>query len=117
MSDSNSLTPRARQMFTVVEKFLASGLSQKVFCQQEGIVLTTFGWWFKQYRQAQNPRPKASLPATTKTNSFIPLVVNPPASADPPTRCVIEFPNGVVVRLTGAVSPQMLVHLIQTVGD
>lgn len=117
MSDSNSLTPRARQMFTMVEKFLASGQPRKAFCQQEGLVLTTFAWWFKQYRQAQNPRPKAPLPAKTKTNSFIPLVVNPAAAADPPTRCVIEFPNGVVVRLTGAVSPQMLVHLIQTGGD
>jgi hypothetical protein len=53
MSNPNRLTPRAQEMFARVEKYLASGLSQKAFCAQKAIAFNTFQNWLKKYRARQ----------------------------------------------------------------
>lgn len=110
-------SPHAQKMFAFVEQYLASsGLTQKAFCQKNGLALSTFELWLSRYRQNKKALTKPSI-RSPKKNSFVPLTVKPPESAEvPPARYVIEYPNGVVVRLSGAVAPQMLVHLIQTAG-
>lgn len=110
-------SPHAQKMFDFVEQYLASsGLTQKAFCQENGLALSTFELWLSRYRQKQKALTQQPI-REPKKNNFIPLTVKPPETADvPPARYVIEYPNGVVVRLSGAVAPQMLVHLIQTAG-
>ena len=54
------LTPRALEMFAVIEKYQAGGLRQKAFCRQEKLKYPTFQYWLKKYRQAQANPPKAS---------------------------------------------------------
>ncbi|MDZ7359425.1 MAG: hypothetical protein ONB46_01685 [candidate division KSB1 bacterium] len=59
MSNSNSLTARAQEMFARIEKYLASGLSQKAFCRQKNLTLSRSANMFpitahfKFYRYAQ----------------------------------------------------------------
>ncbi len=109
MSNSNRLTPRAQEMFTRVEKYLASGLSQKAFCAQEAIAFSTFQNWLKKYRirQRQIGQPGAA------PNGFMPLLVRvPQEQSNHPLQCVIEFSHGVIIRLSGPVDFAMLAQLI-----
>lgn len=47
-----SASIEARQaMFSLVEQWQAGGLTQKQFCAQHNIVLHTFYYWYKRYRQ------------------------------------------------------------------
>jgi transposase-like protein len=116
MSDTNRSTPREQKMFGIIEQYLASGMTQKAFCQENGVAPSTFVLWLKKYRQTQNPPVKSHLPAIRENASFIPLTAKPPETGALPSRYVIEFPNGVIVRLSGSVAPQLLVHLIQSTG-
>lgn len=109
MSNPNRLTPRAQEMFARVEKYLASGLSQKAFCAQEAIAFTTFQNWLKKYRARQ--RQVETLAAAPK--GFIPLRVQEPRGLSSPSlQCVIAFPHGVIIRLSGPVDFAMLAQLI-----
>ena len=111
MSDAKQLTPRAQEMFTRVEKYLASGLSQKVFCAQETIAFTTFQNWLKKYRARQR---QVEKPATAP-NGFIPLHVQEPRPLpNHSLQCVIEFSHGVIIRLSGPVDFAMLAQFIHS---
>jgi len=109
MFQSPALTPRAQEMLPRLEKYLASNLSQKAFCAQEGLAYQTFRYWLRQYRTPQRRQKKSSLTPT----GFIPLRVRPPAPPDDShSRCVIEFPHGVIVRLSGPLDWHRLSQLI-----
>ena len=54
---------RAQEQYALIEKYLASGLTQKMFCQQHGLVLSTFHLWLKNYRQAND----AVAPVTSQS--------------------------------------------------
>jgi len=103
------LTPRAQEMLPRIEKYLAGQLSQKAFCAQEGLTYQTFRYWLRQYRTPKRRQKNSSLTPT----GFIPLQIRPPApSLDSHSRCVIEFPHGVIVRLSGPLDWQRLPQLI-----
>ena len=112
MSSTNHLSARARAMFPLIEAYLASGLSQKHFCRQEGIAYSTFQWWLRQYRQ----RHVDAEAGSEKGNGFIPLrIYDPPRATleDEGLYCEIEYPGGVVLRLSGRVEREVLLALIQ----
>ena len=80
----------------VVDRFRGSGLSQKRFCEKEGVSLSTFSYWMK----------KAS--ATTESGSarFVELGFLSPSPAPQPAvesehELVVELPLGVVLRFRG----------------
>jgi len=110
MSNSKARTPRAEVMFACIEKYLAAktqdGLSQKAFCGQEGLAITTFQNWLQKYRAHQ--RQVETAPVLAKR--FIPLHVQAPPNA-PPLSCRLEFPNGVILCVSGAVALERLFHL------
>lgn len=110
MSNSKALKPRAEAMFACIEKYLAAkahdGLLQKTFCAQEGLAISTFQNWLQKYRAHQRQVETAPVPA----KRFIPLHVQAPPNT-PPLSCVLEFPNGVMLRLSGAVDLERLFHL------
>jgi hypothetical protein len=61
------------QMYAHIEKWKQSGLSQKLYCEQQGVKYHVFHYWYKLYRDqhhsAQESEPKS--PAT-----FIPLTLS-----------------------------------------
>jgi hypothetical protein len=68
------------QMYAHIEQWKESGLSQKVYCEQQAVKYYVFHYWYKLYRDqhqqaAPEPEPKPSA-------AFIPLMLNTsPASA------------------------------------
>lgn len=50
-------TERSVEMRRVLEEYVASGLKRREFCQQRGIVLTTFDYWRRVLgKQERRPR-------------------------------------------------------------
>jgi guanylate kinase len=39
------------QMFSVVERWKSSGLSQKAFCESEELASSVFAYWHKKYKE------------------------------------------------------------------
>jgi hypothetical protein len=114
MAKQQSLTARAHEMFALVEKYLASGITQKRFCEQEAIRYSTFHWWLHQYRHTTHPPRPDAADGKGLSNPFIPLHIKPtidPSDPSPPS-CAIEYPNGLVVHLFGDVDIRVLSHLL-----
>src|SRR3954469_7297785 len=66
------------QMYAHIEQWKQSGLSQKVYCEQQAVKYHVFHYWYKLYRNqhqqaAQEPQPKPSA-------SFLPLTLVNPSS-------------------------------------
>ncbi len=102
------LTPRAEQMYPLIERYLASELTQKQFCQQEGFSRSTFLCWLKKYRRHQqsNAHPSCEfIPLHFAANKGLPIPAQP--------TCAVEYPNGVVIRLFGSINVQMISQLIR----
>ena len=89
MDYPNNLSPRCRKMYALIEKSQNSPLSQKVFCQQEDLALSTFTYWLKKYRRSQ------------QTADFIPMKINERSSQKQSEWCEIEFPGGIMIRIGG----------------
>ena len=60
------------QMFSKIEQWQKSGLSQKAWCEQEKIVYHIFHYWYKKYRGAND----AAAPSP-----FVELKLQPSAMA------------------------------------
>ena len=101
----------AALMFPLIEKYLNSQLSQKAFCQQQNLSFAVFGYWLKKYRKAHRPAPAARKQPAHE--AFIPVRVIPPGHT---TSCACElvFPNGVTLRFSQPVEPNLLVQLIHS---
>ena len=89
MDYPHNLSQRHRQMYALIEKSQNSPLSQKAFCQQEDLALSTFAYWLKKYRRSQ------------QTADFIPMKINERSSQKQSEWCEIEFPGGIVIRIGG----------------
>jgi len=62
------------QMYAHIEQWKQSGLSQKVYCEQQAVKYHVFHYWYKLYRdqhQQAVPEPEPKPSAT-----FIPLTLN-----------------------------------------
>lgn len=115
MKNRRKLTPRARQMFALIEKFEHSGMTRNEFCKQESVTYSTFQWWHGQYRQSKI----ADETAHFDTADFIPVQVAPAQRSHhqyQSHRCEIEYPGGTVLRLYGDIDPQMVLELIGRAG-
>ena len=87
MDYPHNLSQRHRQMYALIEKSQNSPLSQKAFCQQEDLALSTFTYWLKKYRGSQ------------QTADFIPMKINERSRQKQSEWCEIEFPGGIVIRI------------------
>ena len=102
------LSPRALQMHGIIEKYLASQLSQKAFCDQEQIAITTFQYWLQHYRKhTHHSAPQAPNPAP-----FIPLKIKPTA-VSAPSACRLEFSNGTRLSFDSVPGVELLLQLMR----
>lgn len=56
------------QMFNMITSWQQSGLSQKVYCEQNGIRCHVFHYWYKCFRQSQS---------SSKDEGFIQIKMQP----------------------------------------
>jgi hypothetical protein len=125
---STRLTARERLWFARIEKYLASTLTQRAFCERESLAYSTFQLWLGKYRrQAHSLESNAGSPTSSSRSAgaarerFLPITIakRPGAalalagpSHEPATSCIIEFPHGVVLHLLGPLDAQLLTQLI-----
>ena len=104
----------------LIEHYLASELTQKRFCQERGIALSSFQLWLSNYRRASNGdaagKNDDNAANRLQVTPFIPLGFADPYPGSDSNRIEIEFPNNVIVRVTGHIDPQLLMQLIQANG-
>jgi len=108
-ANSQKLSPRAREMFTIVEQYKKSNQTQKAFCQQIDLPYTTFQFWLKIYRERQSPE-------TPKTN-FITL--KPTTDSIEKTNRSdyhIEFPNGIKLYLPSQINAALVLEIVWGYG-
>lgn len=83
----------------VLERFSSSGLSQKAFCEQNGISISTFNYWMKKRRGGYR-----TGELTDETGSkFVELEFIPglQRAMNGAQDLVVELPLGVVLRFRG----------------
>ena len=86
------------QRHEVLTRYHASGLTQRAFCEQVGVPLSTLQWWLVKARRAARPR----RPAITFAE------VPPPLMASPSWAVEITTPAGWVVRFREVPAPAAL---------
>jgi len=90
------------QMFEMIETWKRSGLSQKVFCEQQSIRFHAFYYWYKRYRQHH-------CGSDNSNTGFVKLQIEKPAA----TGVVeIHFPGGIRLLFHEPVSSNYLKALI-----
>jgi len=105
-------TPHQKQqkMYALIQEYLASGMSQRKFCEDQSIPYSTFCWWLRKYRSHQS----GTKPKEKAAQKFIPIHLSSPTDSllGSQSSCVIEYPNGVTVRLAGRLDTGVLTGLI-----
>jgi len=79
------LTEKQEHMFSLVEQWRASGMTQKQFCKKHQVKLATFGYWNTRYRRRQNEQ----------SGGFVQV-----ASSSSSQDIEIIYPNGVRLSLS-----------------
>ena len=100
--------PRAKEMYASIKKYLSSDLTQKQFCKNEKLAYSTFQKWLQTYRK-NNP---AAVHQPAK-KAFIPVEVTPHRTVTESSQCVLEYPNGIIIRFKGKFDAQLIHSLIQ----
>src|SRR3954465_5531435 len=67
------------QMYAHIEQWKKSGLSQKVYCEQQAVKYHVFHYWYKLYRD-QHQRTAQEEPEPTSPATFIPLTLSAPSA-------------------------------------
>lgn len=116
MTATKQLTPRAVEMHTLIEQYLDKGdVTQRRFCEEQNLPLSTFQYWLKHYRQHKNSE-LDRLDNRHATAGFIPVKIKNRNPTFLHSGCVIEFPNGVIVRFQGDIDPEQILSLIRNFG-
>ncbi len=90
------------QMFSMIEQWRTSGLTQKAFCEQRSIRYYVFHYWYKRYKMQQSG-------VEDNAGSFVKLQVAKPSSAAP---VEINFPGGIRILFHEPVSSNYLKALV-----
>jgi hypothetical protein len=85
-------------MYPVIEAYLASGQTQKVFCAEYGLAVAVLGYWLRRYRQERSG-----------AGGFV-EVSRPEATSAPLVE--IAYPGGVSLRFFAPVEPSYLERLL-----
>jgi len=63
------------QMYAHIEQWKRSGLSQKLYCEQQAVKYHVFHYWYKLYRD-QHQQAAQEEPQPTSQATFIPLTLS-----------------------------------------
>jgi hypothetical protein len=88
------------KMFGSIASWLSSDLSQKQWCQDQGITYHIFHYWYRKYRDEH--------PESTGDNSFVRLTVTPEVGAS----CEVIFTDGTKILFREGVPAQYLKILL-----
>jgi len=111
MEKQNGSDSRSQEMFSKVEAYFSTDLTQQQFCDRERIVKSTFQYWLRKYRNLHNQNIAAF-------GDFIPVQwssVNTRQSIS--ANCEIEVPGRMVIRFHSASLTSPLVNLICSLVD
>jgi hypothetical protein len=99
---------RQDNMKALIETYLkGAGLTQRQFCQNNNIALSTFQFHLRKYRQQ-------SIADSEPIAHFIPLTLSDQASPSGRySECEIAWPNGLVIRFSTTPAPDYLLALIK----
>ena len=98
---------RAQEMFASIEKYLSSKLTQKQFCKNEKLAYSTFQKWLQLYKK-NNP----AVEQKPTKKAFIPVEIAHQQTATENSQCLIEYPNGIIIRFKGEFDSQLIQSLI-----
>ena len=99
--------PLQKRHIEHIQIWQASGLTQAVYCQQQGLNAKTFSRWFKTY-QLSNQSTKPLL---------IPVEIKPAADTLPATEPIrLRLSKGYSLELPSNISPRWLAKLLQCLG-
>lgn len=74
-------------MYSHVENWKASGLTQAIYCEEQGLKLPTFSYWIQKYHKQSEQDTAGSFIAISKEGSFVVKEYE------------IIYPNGVKLRV------------------
>lgn len=87
---------KKEEMFLAIEIWQDSQLTQSKFCNQEGISLHSFKYWYNKYKIAND---KLNILNNKDVKKFIPVEVSsePETSIAGSGQIEITFPNGIQI--------------------
>jgi hypothetical protein len=88
-----------------IKAWQASGLTQGVYCQQQGLNVKTFSRWFRAYRLSKPPAKPLLMPVEIK-----------PATTHATESLWLRLPKGQALELPGNISPRWLAEFLQCLG-
>jgi hypothetical protein len=93
-----------KEMFPLVEDWLASGITQKEFSQKHGLALHLMPYWVAKYRKVH----LSVQPTPTAASEFIQLAT-PQATV---SKMEVVLPSGAVIRFSSLIPVSYLQELL-----
>ncbi|MDX2368157.1 MAG: hypothetical protein QNK36_07110 [Colwellia sp.] len=107
MDKSNTIAQE--EMFSLVEKWKESTVSQKSFCRTENVSFYKFYYWLKKY----NLQNESSSSKELIGKGFIPINTFSPPAPKVVSILKLSYPNGVVVECSNELSVSRIESLIK----
>ncbi len=113
--DNSTLEIRSEQWRSIVQNCLASGISKKTWCKENGISEKAFYYWQRKFRQEVYDQSKSELPVVQTTFAEVPMVIQsepetdhlPPISRVTAPDIVIRTAT-ITIEISGNASPAAL---------
>lgn len=106
--------------YPMIVRFLKSGCLPSDFYKKEGLSESQFYTWRKRYLKDHPQASDRSVPAVKELKDpkeappvFHPIQVSAPKHPEQTDRIELDYPNGVVLRVYGALSETQLASLIK----
>ena len=104
------LDQRKQEMYSSIEQWQATGLSQTAWCKQAGMSRSTFRKWLLRYEADHNTgsSPVEDSLLTSGSPSFVSIEL-PSRSG---SQLTISYPNGVQLSCPASIGHDQLRHLV-----
>jgi hypothetical protein len=107
---------KLEEMTLAIELWQESGLSQRVYCEQEGYTISKFKYWVKKLERMKNtPSSKKPVSPKIKVPVFLPVEISKKEEASSLSSLTMEihYPNGVKIVCSDDLDNLKLQTLIQ----
>ncbi len=118
---AETLTPRAREMQRLIERWERSGLGAAEFARRRGLSPNTFSWWRHRLRVGQRARPGRRRPAGsadgTEQALFTEVVLDHSAHAAGAPVAEVVLRSGRTLRVPVSVGEAALRALVRVLEE